>query len=174
MIVTECFDPQKLFRFHQYWHAVPLAPLEEMKFDPATAPGAELGILWLRPREKYPFYLRFLGRRHYNHKQLIPKHVVEGIGPGHRAAIAVLRTDFESDNYNFLRRTWYVAAWDAFHGHRALDDSKWYAKPYSCPCEAVKPQSIKANQPVVEGCNRGGRSSLRLWDENEPELRLLA
>ena len=49
-----------LCRFNQYRHAVPLLSFSEMEWE-QRAPGdngAELGILWLRPRENYPFYLR--------------------------------------------------------------------------------------------------------------------
>jgi hypothetical protein len=57
-------------RFRQYRHAVSLSGLTEMEFVPASEEGDELGVLWLRPRENYPFYLREC-RYTYTHRRSV-------------------------------------------------------------------------------------------------------
>jgi hypothetical protein len=71
--------------------AVPLAPIDQMEFDPDTygestrepaiywlpeEPPRELGILWLRPRENYPFCLRET-LHVYNQRQTVQREIAE-------------------------------------------------------------------------------------------------
>jgi hypothetical protein len=69
-----------LFRFNQYRHAVPLSPFNEMEWAPAapTDNSSELGIVWLRPRQNYPFYLRE-SLVTFNQKQTITRDVGSGL-----------------------------------------------------------------------------------------------
>jgi len=185
---------QRILRFRACLHAVPLVPIEEMEFDLDTGaesnrepairwlpeePPRELGILWLRPQENYPFYLRET-LRSYNQRQTVPRKITEirfdGDPTGHIVAVAILHADAQGFNHFqscFHRRTWWVKSYDAFHGYRPFQERdgtlSWYDN--SGPAESVEPGSILPNQKTKGGWVVGDRSGLRKWDGATPLLR---
>ncbi len=176
MKAVEVMDLRKIFRFARYRHAVPIVALEAMEFDPATDDqGDELGILWLRPRENYPFYLRESSYL-YDQKQTVTKSVAErqfdGDPTDHVVAIAILRPKARWEYGLFSRRTWWVKSYDAFHGYRPYKNRDgtitWYDR--GGPSEAVIPTLIP-NQESKDGWINGAHSILRAWDGTEPRMQ---
>jgi hypothetical protein len=174
-------DLDRLFRFGQYIHAVPVLPRAQMQFVVAAdTDGSELGILWLRPRANYPFYLR-QSVEHASQRQSITRRVAERVFDGdptdHIVAIAILRADAPhwACNGIFERRFWWVKSYDAFHGYRPFKNRNgtvtWYDD--GGPAEAVLVDTIAPNQPTKGGWLDGDRTKLRPWDGTKPQLHTL-
>jgi hypothetical protein len=121
---------------------------EGVRYQPALIPGAEAGILWLRPLDHYPVFLREtntvttkpvqFGRNRWEH---------DG---GKLVAVAIaapLRKQFPV----YSRRVWWVKHYDAFHGYRVGADERTpgrssYIFGTRFSAEAVDPASIAPNQ----------------------------
>jgi hypothetical protein len=179
MLASRVLDLRRVLRFTSYTHCVPLSPVDQMEFDldPDPDNGDELGILWLRPKENYPFYLR---QSVYTFKQArsVPKKVVEESfdgGPiGHVVAVAILRESVRGEYAGlFDRHVWFVKSYDAFHGYKIHENQDglvtWYGT--DGPAEAVRPQDVIPNVSFKRNAwNDGDRSLLRGWkDSGEPK-----
>ena len=179
MNAIQFLDVRRILRFSSYTHPLPVVSIDQMQFDHDPDPdnGDELGILWLRPKENYPFYLR-KNAWNLNQKQTVPKEMVErqfdGDPTGHVVAVAILRHEVQVQYGVFNRRVWFVKSYDAFHGYRPYRNRNgtitWY--DHSGPCEAVCPQGVYPNFPDISGWNDGDRQELRPWDGRcQPEVR---
>jgi hypothetical protein len=139
---------RNLFRFEAYRHIVPCSACVEMEFDSDSA-GDEIGILWLRPRANYPFYLREYAGMFGKSQHCVLRRHLESTGDdngiGHIVAIEISRTYSVS-----CRRYWAVRSYDVFHGWKRSSSGSWYGDPPGGkPAEAVDVRSIRPGTSTI-------------------------
>jgi len=121
----------------------------------------ELEIVWLQPRERYPYLREQILAT--NFRQKLPRRYLVGCRDAngyprrHYVAYSVLKPDALSDYPGrFWRRFWFVMHYDRYEGH-GFDHRGVFYKD-SCPWEGVKTSSIIAGRPSERG-----------WDDH-PEM----
>ena len=113
----------------------------------------ELEIVWLEPKEKYPYLRESIGD--FPQRRCFPQRMRPGgDNPGgprtHLVAYAVLRSSADSSGGCFRRRYWWVKKYDRFQGHGADASGECYELG-SCPVEAVRTDTIVAGIPSLRG-----------------------
>lgn len=111
----------------------------------------ELEIVWLEPKERYPYLRESLGD--FPQRRAFPVRMRPGgENPGgpqtHLVAYAILRLNAGSASGCFRRRYWWVKKYDRFEGHGTDQAGEFYPLG-SCPVEAVRTDTIVAGIPSL-------------------------